>query len=329
MGLLTLVSLYFFIKLIKGESTKVHVAGLIISNSLLLYTHSASVFIILAQNAIWLFLKIFKSTTVSCFSWTLYQILVIILFSPWLAVELHQFQNLQGKNIYGIPNLFGLVNTFFQYSGSFFLLFFFVVLFFLGLYSRLRRNSSPELIRNSTRTTFLSIWIGLPILAPFILSQFISPIYTARNTLSAAFGFYILIGKSLTAIKNLIIVVLMFFVMLIASAQNLNTYYSVPDKEQWREAVEYVDRYAQPGDMISIITPAYDYYNKRDDLVMIEGISNIQQKESSLLQLWVIKSTGEAPGVPQSIKETFTYNQKKGFFRVSVSLYTNNQLNIR
>ncbi len=326
-GLLTLVSFYFLIKLIKADSTKLDVAGYILINSLLLYTHSASVFIVIAQNCIWLVLKIFERIPISYPRWILYQILPFVFFSPWLVIELHQFQYLQGINIYGIPTLYGLVNTFYLYSGSFSVLFLFFLIFLLGLYTKLRKNTTPEQFLTSTRTTFLSIWIGLPILAPFILSQFVSPIYTARNTLSAAFGFYILIAKSLTTIRNIIITTVLLFFILIISAQNLVIYYNTPDKEQWREAVDYVDANAHPGDIISVITPAYDYYNTRNDLVRVQDLSGTpgQPEVPSDAELWTINPTIGEPGLLQTIKGKFILKQTRDFFRVSVSLYTASQ----
>jgi len=330
-GFLTLISFHFFIMIVKRGNKKQYIVGFIITNVFLLYTHSIAIFILLTQNIIWFIIKLFKKKQIGYLQWTLYQILSLLLFTPWLLIEINQLKEFQGMMIFSVPNIYGLLNTFYQYSGSFSLLFLFCLIFLLGLYSGFRRFSFQESFPIWSTTVFLLIWIGFPILVPFILSQFITPIYNARNTLGAAFGFYILMGKSLTAIKYIIITTLLFFVMLIASAQKLNTYYSVPDKEQWREAVEYVDRYAQPGDMISIIAPAYEYYNKRYDLVRVEDFSEQpdQQNVSSLPRLWVIKSTGEEPGILQTIKGTFTYNKKKDFFRVSVSLYTNNSLNIR
>jgi mannosyltransferase len=327
MGLLTLVSFYFFLKLIKKEPTKLDLIGFILINSILLYTHSACVFIIIAQNAIWLVLKFFKRISQSYFRWFLYQFLSLLFFSPWLVIELHQFQFLQKMNVYGIPTLYGLANTFYQYAGSFFLLFLFFLIFSLGLYSRSRRNNPNELLPIRWAPVFLSMWVGLPILVPFILSQFISPVFTSRNTLGAAFGFYILIAKSLAAIKYIMIAVVLFCVILLASAQNLLSYYTVPNKEQWREAVNYVEGVAHSGDMISIIAPPYAYYNKRSDLVRVEDLSVSEGKSKLSLasQIWIIRSPGDDPSIFQMIKGRYILKQNQDFFRVSVSLYTANQ----
>jgi mannosyltransferase len=326
-GFLTLISFYFFIMIIKRGTQKRYLAGLIVANGLLLYTHSTTIFILLTQNVIWLILKFFYKNTIKYPQWALYQILSFIPFTPWLFIEINQFNDFQGSNVLAVPNIYGLLNTFYQYSGSFFLLFIFALTFILGSYSRERGNAVPRLFASSTRTAFLSIWVGIPILAPFILSQFVSPIYTARNTLSAAFGFYILIAKSLTAIRNIIITSVLFFVILLASAQNLTNYYSVPDKEQWREAVAYVDDSAHPGDMVSIDASAYDYYNTRKDLIRVENLSEPagQSGLSSKPQLWIIQPPGVVPGTLQTARGTFAFNQKKDFFRVSVSLYTPSQ----
>jgi mannosyltransferase len=324
MGLLTLVSFYFLIKLIKENNARLDEVGYILVNSLLLYTHSACVFIVITQNCIWFVMKIFKRTSLPARRWMLYQVLSLVLFIPWLTIELHQFQVLQGKNIYGYPTFYGILNTFYQYSGSFFLLFVFFLIILIGIYPRLRKNTVPEQLTLSTKTAFLWIWVGLPILTPFILSQFVSPIYTARNTLSAAFGFYILIAVSLTPIRNKIMTSLLILVIFLSSAQNLITYYNTLDKEQWREVIDYVDLNAQAGDIISVSVPAYDYYNKRSDIVRVDELSELasQPKEASAPQLWVINSSDEAPGILQTQKGSFAFKQKQDFFRVSVSLYT-------
>jgi mannosyltransferase len=323
-GLLALISIYFFTMIIKQGNQKKYVVGLIIANVFLLYTHATTIFIIFTQNVIWLIIKLFNKNSAKYLQWAFYQILPLLLFIPWLLIEMNQFKVFQGSDVLAVPDIYGLANTFYLYSGSFFLLFVFLLIFLLGLYSRLRGNSTPVLSSNSARTAFLSIWIVLPILTPFILSQFISPIYTARNTLSAAFGFYVLIGKSLVAIKNIMLASLLLVVILLASAQNLIFYYSVPDKEQWREAVAYVDGNAHLGDFISIDAPAYDYYNKRNDLIRFGNIPEPAGpiQKSSKPQLWIIQSTGEVPGTPQTTKGAFTFYHQTNFFRVSVFLYT-------
>ncbi len=96
MSLLTLLSIYFFIRLLKERSLIVSI-GYILSNILLMYTHYYGLFIIIAQNiyigTLFLFSK--EGYKLSFRRWILLQVILIILFTPWIVTLIKQIMEVE------------------------------------------------------------------------------------------------------------------------------------------------------------------------------------------------------------------------------------------
>ena len=118
--LLSLGSIYFFIKLLKPDAGKWILAGYIASTTLLLYTQVYSLFVIAAEN---LFLLLLFLSSRAIFRraigrWLLSQIVTALLFAPWLLVLSHQITEPQRFWIRP-PSLFELRYAFLQIAGSY------------------------------------------------------------------------------------------------------------------------------------------------------------------------------------------------------------------
>lgn len=96
MALLTLLSIYFFIKLLEKRSLVVSI-GYILSSILLMYTHVFGLFIIVAQNIylVMLFLLSKDVYKLNFKRWTLLQLILIALFTPWIGILINQILRLQ------------------------------------------------------------------------------------------------------------------------------------------------------------------------------------------------------------------------------------------
>jgi mannosyltransferase len=284
LSLLTLLSMYFFIKLLAGES-RFALAGYILSSTLLMYTHVYSIFILAAQNLYWLSLpfvsrETFKQTWKR---WALAQVALVVLFLPWLSVLMQQVSRVQKG--FWIPRLppRALYDTFIIYAGSRQLaLVFFplaAVAIFLGWKGRSEKRSleSPtsepkeSLPASRLKTYLLLLWLLCPIILPFIMSEFSSPIFLPKYTIPASLAFIILAARGFLSVRfhqlRMLLVLFIACFLLI----DLRSYYGAVKKDLWRDAVAKFERLAQPGDVVLFNErpgqSPFDYYNRRHDLI--------------------------------------------------------------
>ncbi|MGH7792984.1 MAG: glycosyltransferase family 39 protein, partial [Thermodesulfobacteriota bacterium] len=87
MALLTLLSMYFFLKILRNRNV-IDVVGYVLSSTFLIYTHYFGLFIILAQNIYIFTLFLLKEDDYkqTFKRWVPLQLILIALFSPWIIV---------------------------------------------------------------------------------------------------------------------------------------------------------------------------------------------------------------------------------------------------
>ena len=282
MVLLTLVSMYFFLKLLENRSNPVR-AGYIISSALLMYTHFFGLFVIAAQNVYvaYLFLSSGKARA-WLREWIVLQSALFVIYLPWLGFLVRQAMVVQGGEFLGWlpgPSLYQLAATFFEYSGYFnasaplwvtlLSAALSVILIALSISSALRMRESER-----GKAVFLSAWLFTLILLPFIISQFSAPIYLARFTMPASLAFYILAARGITGIRRKALRLASICLIAALSFAAVWGYYTVTDNEQWREAVAHIEANAEHGDLALINTwychIPFDYYFTRQDLVTVD-----------------------------------------------------------
>lgn len=110
----------------------------------------------------------------------------------------------------------------------------------------------------------LLIWFSFPIVVPFIISRFFTPIYITRYTIGASPALYLLVAKGISTFtkKKAIYLVLMLIVVL--SLPGLQYYYAHDVKPQWRETADFIEYNSQADDAIIISADfaqiPFDYY---------------------------------------------------------------------
>jgi uncharacterized membrane protein len=282
--LLTLLSMYFFIKLLAGES-RLALAGYIASSTLLMYTHVYSIFILAAQNFYWLSLPFVSRETFKRIwkSWVLAQVALVVLFLPWLSVLMQQVSRVQKG--FWIPRLppRALFDTFIVYAGSRQLALVFFPLVALAIFLGWKGRSegrSPESSTSETKESVLSsrlktylllLWLLCPIILPFIVSEFSSPIFLPKYTIPASLAFIILAARGFLSVRFHQLRMLLVLFVACFSLIDLRNYYGAVKKDVWREAVANFERLAQPGDVVLFNErpgqSPFDYYNVRSDLI--------------------------------------------------------------
>jgi len=151
MVLLTLISIYFLLKIQLGETRPWDSIAYALSTVLLIYTHYYGLFIVIAENlyvtSAPLLFK--KEPRIHFQRWIFLQMSVILLFAPWIPILFKQFWRVQKKGGFSgaaVPSLEALYKTFWFYSGNRMLMALLVLLAFLSLatYSRKPRDSSLD-----------------------------------------------------------------------------------------------------------------------------------------------------------------------------------------
>ena len=154
------------------------------------------------------------------------------------------------------------------------------------------------------RVSLLVLWAAIPVVVPFVLSLFVTPIYQFKYTIPAAVACYLLLALALEGVAPRVglaagaIVAAAFLVMTVR-------YYGDYETEEWRQAATYLSPRAAPGDTIvfdsSVGKEAFDYYWRRSDVQEVLG----SQLEARRKQTWPRCATASrSPGKSGSSSHT-------------------------
>jgi mannosyltransferase len=294
--LLSLVSYYFFIRILKRDKTW-NYPCYFLATVLLGYTHIYGLFILSSQIVyfliFWKKYKLQRVRLISTFT------VIIISLSPIVILLGHRVMSV-AKSGFWIPrpSLMTLSETFLEYASGFritrfspestnstlsttvkyilLLLYVVLALFSLLFLTREKNKQKTSKSRNKSRNKMLQsntdsaselvlliLWLFFPILLPFIASQLLTPIYLSRYTIAALPAFYLLVARGTSIFgKKMLTSVLIVIVLL--SSLGLYNYYTVDIKEQWREAANFVESESKDGDVIVFCQPyvqrPFDYY---------------------------------------------------------------------
>jgi uncharacterized membrane protein len=262
----------------------------IVSNIVMMHTHFFALFVIVAQNV---FIASLAVTDRSRFRvivrhWIFMQCALLLLFVPWLRILLHQILSV-GKKGFWIeqPNAFTLAETFAEYAGGIWLLGILAVLIVIGFWTAERSNEHHQTqaqshaehwawtIRpNGSHTSWLLVlWLGVPIVIPFVQSLLSekSPTYYIKYTIAALPAFVLLAARGFASLPSVSLfnrarsARLMLFKCAIVAAIALLSLAAVReewssfDKERWRETAQILDVQAKAADAIIVHQYYYEW----------------------------------------------------------------------
>lgn len=279
LAFLTLVSFYYYLKIISSDRRS-YFWGYLISSILMIYSHYYGFLILAAQNIFFFgnYLKTRNLGLLSLRKWLTYQIILGVLYLPGFVLFVKHTVAIQGGFWLAEPSLAGVAGTFIIYSGSTVLCLVLVICSLLSFLSlkpvkgQLAKglNSNELPLSGSNRLYLLLLWLFIPILLPFILSQFSTPVLLYRYTIGASLAFYLLAAIGICITGKRAVMIIISLLILALSYVNLEEYYNTVDKYQWRETISYIEDNASSGDYVTVypifvIEPA-NYYKDRDDL---------------------------------------------------------------
>lgn len=335
MMLLALLSIFFFIKLLNRMSFSLLI-GYILFNTLLMYTHTYSLFIIIFENIY--ILSIFFLKKINDFElkrWISLQVVLFILYLPWIFSLLGAIFRVQSGYWLHEPSMRNLLSPFKAYSGGDLLL---LSLFLMLLTFSLINIEKVKAQSKINKIYLLSGLMLTPIILPFIISKISTPIYLSRYTITASIPFYILAARGINNINYKYIKIFIIIFIIVLSLNSIGEQYTNVDKSQWREAANYIDLNAHPGDLLLFHQgynqeDVFDYYSKRNDLekkqftndrdkIDDENIKDLVFTLQSHNRIWVILSHDKDKGlIKKTLNGSYNLSYHKEFYEIDLSLW--------
>lgn len=284
--LLSILSMYFLLRMLSNRGNYVWIPYLA-TNILLLHTHVYSFFILAAEVFYFFSLSFYSKRRFmdNLIRFVSVQALTAMVFIPWFFVLYRQF--IVAQKYLWIPkaSIFQIPEALIEYSGSLLMSLIMIPLLIFSVFqiSRvLKVNAMGKFagnfediefrlsLVNTGEAYFLFIWMSLPVLIPFILSQFLSPIFLVKYTLASCAAFIFLAARGLNNITSRYLRLSLIVLIVIFSTYNMVNDWSTRNKENWRDAIRYLDENANSGDLVIFNSGGcrymYDYYTNRTDL---------------------------------------------------------------
>jgi uncharacterized membrane protein len=292
--LLALLSMYFFLKLLKRGDRKDSI-GYVLFTILLMYSHIYGLFIVIAQN-IYFAIRFSQSKAKEGYhyrSWVLAQAVLVALFAPWLGIFLNRIHEVQHSFWISRPGIGTIYTTLKTYSSeSKLLVFVFTALSAISpiFVDKCHGKLEPRYLLMSYKSyrwkigllsadkvSFLLLWLITPIVVPFIISLFSQPIFSPRYTIVASAAFFILAARGIGNVRNRYFTSIIVIIISIFSFMQLRAYYTEINKEQWRDVARFVDAACHKGDLLLFKSWAcalpFNYYS-HCDLITKKGIQS-------------------------------------------------------
>ncbi|MFH1126260.1 MAG: glycosyltransferase family 39 protein, partial [Candidatus Altiarchaeota archaeon] len=264
MPLVTLLSMYFFIKLV-DKKTLATSAGYLLSSLLLVSTHFYGIFIVVAQNIYLFTMRVFskKEVKIGIAMWILMQAILLIPVSLFIKAVL-RLGTAQRLWI-ATPSVGTLIATFSEYSGSRLLLLLFLFLSLISILGCEKTTGSANRrgllsfigdyrwhmdCQSIKKVYLLLLWLLTPIVIPFVISLFSSPMYTSRYAIGASLAFYLLVAAGIKKIGDKAVKVVIIGFVVVVSLMNLAVFYPQITNDQWREVAHYVSTNVESGDLL-------------------------------------------------------------------------------
>lgn len=359
LSLLTLFSMYFFIRLFK-ERSLMTLVGYILFTVLLMYTHVYGLFIIVAQSIYLATLCLLSKEVYKLHfkRWILLQLILIVLFTPWIGFLIVDISGLIQHGFWTPrPSIHSIIASFLEYAGSGYLLLPFLALLSFSIvnYGKIRSNSgwkdsfkSTESYRwnislsDVNKIYLLLMWLLTPIILPFTISRFLTPIYLTKYTIPASLAFYILVAKGIKNINSKYVKLAIISVIVVLSSRAVWIYYTKIDKDQWREVASYIEKNARHEDLLVFNwymceNWAFDQYYKRTDLIKKsfsktpiyedeENIKTLASTADGYNKVWYVKCLHQGYKddkelIKQTLNESYDLSDYKKYIGIELYMF--------
>jgi 4-amino-4-deoxy-L-arabinose transferase-like glycosyltransferase len=269
----------------------------VLSTAAMLYTHAYASFVIAGELA-WLAFVLATDADDRAGRWRrgLFAFaLAVIAFMPWFSTEVAQVRSVEQG--FWISSRATIADAAVAHAGSAPLAWIMAGLGFLAIVGRAalgdrgpegprllheagravlrdRGPEGPRLLQrsDSAAASHLAIVTCLCVVGlPYLLSRISSPIFMAKYTVAGSVAFLLLVARGITLVPWRPVRGIVLAGLMALAIVPLEAYYDTQKKDDWRGVTAFVEREAQPGDLV-VFTRSYgqlpfDYYVQRTDLV--------------------------------------------------------------
>ena len=252
-------------------------ARYVLATAAMLYTHAYAAFVI-AGELVWLAFVLATDADDRAGRWRrgLFALaLAVIAFMPWFSTEVVQVRSVEQG--FWISSDATIADAAVTHAGSAPLAWIMVAFALVAIVGRASlRDPGPEGPRllhrsDSAAASHLAIVTCLCVVGlPYLLSRISTPIFMAKYTVAGSVAFLLLVARGITLVPwRAVRAVILAGIMALAIVP-LEAYYGTQRKDDWRGVTAFVEREAQPGDLV-VFTRSYgqlpfDYYLQRTDL---------------------------------------------------------------
>jgi mannosyltransferase len=272
--------------------------GYVLASSAMLWTHTMSGFVLIAQNLVLVPLFIARDWGQSPFRtsehlnlrrWLILQGAVLTLMIPWIGPMRSVWA--AGAPWIGPTTVVQVVRN---HAATTFLL----VLWVIG--------AIIAVIKGWRRCTFaivfaLALWI-VPIAFPQVLSMLHKPILIPRYAITSLLGIHLLCGYAAAATCRIgtIVGVAIIVAGLMISGPLLWRGHTLlqTDKRDVRSPATLVSASAQSGDVVRVpefVDASFDHYFKRTDVIRITSLPAVQTVQPRPQRFWILTTGTEVP----------------------------------
>lgn len=273
--LLCIASFYFYFKLLKGPDKKTIIL-LAITNLMLLFSHYLTIFIFITQFiCVWMF---YKQNKKGVGYYILSQLLVIIIFIPWLKVL---FANLPQRGSFWLtaPHFGELKWFIFMLNGNEWLFTIFSVIILSSLLMVIfnkRFNFFRETFDIKIYIVFL-LWYLLPIALDYWVAQY-TPVFLGRYFLYSTLGLFLLLAYIIGNLNTNNIIRICLFIPILWSL--IAAFDARPEKEdEWKSIVPKVKK-LQNKKTVIYVSASYKYkeFSFYYDIEAFKDYNNTMQR---------------------------------------------------
>lgn len=321
---LSLLSIYFFFRILKKEGKAPFLFWFSISTILCLYTHVMALLLLFTVNIYFLF---FPGKKKLVFKWIVSNLIVLLFYIPWLFVLINQVSSIRVNtsffwvpkpDIFVVSHTFNIFNLGFNAPAALYFIgaVVFFPLFLFGARKSLKENALAGLL-----LFWILVPIGLLILISIPLKQ--NSIYLYKTLIFVTPAYYILVANGLSGIKKYKFSLLLVFFIVILSGVVLKNYYrdilplplepyrpGIFIKKEFKAAANYVKKEFKAGDIVahssrSTIAP-FMYYNNNsleEKWILAEHVDRLFWKEVFSQKATLSKLTVLKPFLAEDIKK--------------------------
>ncbi len=255
-GMLSLISFIYYYKYAVSGSRK-NIVPYLISTVLMLYTHNYGILVIVIQN-VWFVVKYFDKFR-KLKDWIVIQSILFLMYLPWVLVLLYiQIPKVASPGFtLGKPDIILLMYTFKRFAGTSLLLMIYIVIITVYIFKIFYFNSKSSSAEHSG-FSLLFMWSVLSVIAAWLFSLTVLPIFQPRYLLFASIPLYILVALGLCKIskKKFIQVVLISCIILLLIFSLVKQSGS-PGIRDWRSAGNLVRSQVAQDDIVLLYGSGY------------------------------------------------------------------------